>query len=639
MVDSSGQPRVGAKAHFYKSGTSTEITTYSDPSYSTAHANPVLSVAGGLFPAVYVNPSVNSTYKMVITDADGVSLYSEDNIPAMGFTQADIGAVLYPTTSTETSASITPSDNSYPSGNIWRYGATGDGTTDDTDAFANMLKSGAPVLILENGVFSISGNQTLSKDGTRLICRNATLKLRDETGISDGEGLLNVSADDCYIDVRIDFNQLGLTGVRINGDRNYVRAVGSNMYGSADSVGNEALVSDVGNDNTIWAEGYDLDNGDATNPSCPRVVQCGGTTTGSTIEMLKGRNVACALLVNDTDGVVVNCVDVDTVTDNGFYLLSSSKKVKICGGRLKDAVEPFAILGTDIEICNLDIYDPSLPITISSVTRVACRNVRMFRSSDVAGSSFISTRSTNTISEDVTLENCYYDSPVGEAGIAAFGTGKVNGFKVLGGYYRLTWTDDTPDGGDILIHEEGDQVIYKDVTVQLEDAKGTPLTGTDLLEWDIPELSADSIWDNVRIINNTSGQERVGTTGGILQSNLFVRDDGFLRPELGPHIKSLDSAVKRIVWSNGAPSAGTWAANDRVFHTDPGLGEPAGWVCTSAGTPGTWSPFGQVGYRTTTAAPTVNAKYVGEELLDTTNKKWYKAVSTGSGSSDWVAMN
>jgi hypothetical protein len=122
LVNSSGVPRVGAKAYFYQSGTTTAITTYTTPAYSVAHANPVLSVSGGLFPAVYVNPAVNTTYKMVITDSADVSLYTEDNIPAAGLSATDIGSVLYSRTAAEIAAGITPSNYAYPELNASRYG-------------------------------------------------------------------------------------------------------------------------------------------------------------------------------------------------------------------------------------------------------------------------------------------------------------------------------------------------------------------------------------------------------------------------------------------------------------------------------------------------------------------------------------
>lgn len=40
-----------------------------------------------------------------------------------------------------------------------------------------------------------------------------------------------------------------------------------------------------------------------------------------------------------------------------------------------------------------------------------------------------------------------------------------------------------------------------------------------------------------------------------------------------------------------APSSGTHSVGRRVYHGAPAVGQPQGWVCTVAGTPGTWVPF------------------------------------------------
>lgn len=43
-----------------------------------------------------------------------------------------------------------------------------------------------------------------------------------------------------------------------------------------------------------------------------------------------------------------------------------------------------------------------------------------------------------------------------------------------------------------------------------------------------------------------------------------------------------------------APAAGTWKLNDRVVRYPPAVGQPKGWVCTAAGTPGTWVSEGNL---------------------------------------------
>jgi hypothetical protein len=44
-----------------------------------------------------------------------------------------------------------------------------------------------------------------------------------------------------------------------------------------------------------------------------------------------------------------------------------------------------------------------------------------------------------------------------------------------------------------------------------------------------------------------------------------------------------------------APTTGTWVVGDKVWHSAPVAGGAGiGWVCTTAGTPGTWKTFGAI---------------------------------------------
>ena len=51
---------------------------------------------------------------------------------------------------------------------------------------------------------------------------------------------------------------------------------------------------------------------------------------------------------------------------------------------------------------------------------------------------------------------------------------------------------------------------------------------------------------------------------------------------------------RRVMRSSAAPSSGTYAVGDIVYHTAPAAGGNIGWVCTTAGTPGTWKTFGDI---------------------------------------------
>lgn len=48
-------------------------------------------------------------------------------------------------------------------------------------------------------------------------------------------------------------------------------------------------------------------------------------------------------------------------------------------------------------------------------------------------------------------------------------------------------------------------------------------------------------------------------------------------------------SILKVYWAPAAPSTGTWAVGDQVINTAPTAAGTPGWVCTVAGTPGTWN--------------------------------------------------
>ena len=48
-------------------------------------------------------------------------------------------------------------------------------------------------------------------------------------------------------------------------------------------------------------------------------------------------------------------------------------------------------------------------------------------------------------------------------------------------------------------------------------------------------------------------------------------------------------------WKSGAaPTTGTWAQGDVIYNSAPVSGGYAGFICTVAGTPGTWKTYGLI---------------------------------------------
>lgn len=56
--------------------------------------------------------------------------------------------------------------------------------------------------------------------------------------------------------------------------------------------------------------------------------------------------------------------------------------------------------------------------------------------------------------------------------------------------------------------------------------------------------------------------------------------------------QNFGSTVK--VFGAAAPATGSWKVGDVVMHTAPAAAGSIGWVCTAAGTPGTWKTFGAI---------------------------------------------
>lgn len=57
------------------------------------------------------------------------------------------------------------------------------------------------------------------------------------------------------------------------------------------------------------------------------------------------------------------------------------------------------------------------------------------------------------------------------------------------------------------------------------------------------------------------------------------------------NVKDVD---RREYWGAAPPDAGTHNVGDRVWNTAPAAGGVVGWVCVTAGTPGTWRAFGTI---------------------------------------------
>jgi hypothetical protein len=90
FFDSSGNPLASGTVTTYLAGTTTLATTYQDRALLTANTNPITLNARG---ECSIWGSISSTYKYVVKDSTGATIYTEDNIPGTG-SAADISAAV-----------------------------------------------------------------------------------------------------------------------------------------------------------------------------------------------------------------------------------------------------------------------------------------------------------------------------------------------------------------------------------------------------------------------------------------------------------------------------------------------------------------------------------------------------------------
>lgn len=128
--------------------------------------------------------------------------------------------------------------------------------------------------------------------------------------------------------------------------------------------------------------------------------------------------------------------------------------------------------------------------------------------------------------------------------------------------------------------------------------------------------------------------ERVNLLGSMLRngSQYHARDKG-TRGSLEIYNKTTGLWGQTMPALSTAPTTGIWNRGDVVFNMFATAGVRVGWICTFAGTPGTWEPFGQVGMLTSVAA---TPAFVGQVAV--VGAVAYMAVGVASAA-DWKALN
>ena len=68
----------------------------------------------------------------------------------------------------------------------------------------------------------------------------------------------------------------------------------------------------------------------------------------------------------------------------------------------------------------------------------------------------------------------------------------------------------------------------------------------------------------------------------------------WLKTEFGNVKRAIPILSRAVQFGTAAPTTGTWERGDIVLDETPTAGSFIGWVCVTAGVPGTWKTFGAI---------------------------------------------
>lgn len=634
FFDNNGDPLSGGKVFTYAAGTTTPQATFTTNAGNVAHANPIVLDSAGRVPSggeIWLTDSVS--YKFLITNSTGTTIGTYDNLTGNGngllpLLSASSGSSLVGFLQSGTSATArTVQDKLRETVSVKDFGAVGDGVANDTVAIQNAINSVlstvcSGVVVFPPGKYKITNVNAIGN----VSAYYKNLELR-----GDGATLLYTLPGGSFPTNYGSFffryiDGLTITGFEIDANR-------ANIPSSDSTINHGVTIYSCRNVNVSGNKIYRTGRQPATGSDWAG----DGVYLASSCENIAIENNlfedmgrwGCAVVGAIKNLLVSNNVHIEKSTKTGGSVLGFSD-VELGGASSASGItitNNVAYWATNIAISNSSGTGALDNITISGNKLLGWwyDDPTTKRTGAYAIGIFVDRNATGNAANIVISDNI----------IRSYGTG--NAIWVEGVDVSITGNNIVSNGVCLYLDTQNYTVSgnYCEVegtsafaAIQLYStgsaAKGT-ISGNHFLTSNagnaqfpvILSQTTDTTFCSNTVFSASSTRSSIATHSGFrIIGNVsntgfqYITQSGATNVFIGPnHLPANTNLVsapiegqkallpyfsRQLLHHSAAPTTGTWAVGDIVLNNNPSAGGYIGWVCTTAGTPGTWKQFGAI---------------------------------------------
>ena len=493
--------------------------------------------------------------------------------------------------------------------NVLDYGAVGDGVADDTSAFESAIASGRKSIYIPKGTYKLVRGLVITGNGINIFGDGESTILNFSTlasgyALSVGNGV--ISTYFCNI------SNIAMTGG--NGGASGLRLFGAGGGGGTLGCNFTNVFVDRFVTNLTTSEAY---LNQFTN--CRFVIS---TAVSAAIGAASNNNLfdRCSFLIApqaiafiNSEGNQFNSCEFAEITGATDPIISLSQSLAVLINPYFENITSsvIAIVGIPSEViksallieggqCNI-----TTPLVNLNSNKCLCRITGMAQTTNdityydtgaansalyaqVYPSEIATTQTATSVSQFNALQSVFY----GNQNPPPFNAGGGVTFASFRNWVTMTTTAVIGRGISL---SNGTATIGQKYTVVLSilgTANNAQIGGGGAANIGLNGYQTAGGTFEVLYIPITASSVDVTLTCANLNDPLQIKFAAILEGHKFPRFDIYRTPLN--ILSPAAPTVGSWLVGDRVQNSVPTVGQPKGWLCTVAGTPGTWVSEGNL---------------------------------------------